>query len=108
MKSITSILLVSLLFIGCKKSELVVSQKIENDLAKSAYYPTKDIANEYNVSTFINDTIQEIAKDNLLAVLKVNLHDRVLVFQLGSMFWDDQHLPKENLMSLNPIRSNHH
>lgn len=70
MKSITSILLVSLLFIGCKKSELVVSQKIENELAKSAYYPTKDIANEYNVSTFINDTIQEIAKDNLLAVLK--------------------------------------
>lgn len=70
MKSITSILLLSLLLVGCKKSELVVSQKIENELAKSTYYPTKDVTNEYIVSTFINNTIQEIAKDNLLDVLK--------------------------------------
>lgn len=57
MKSITSILLVSLLFIGCKKDELLVNSKIENELTKSAYYPTKEMSKDYVVSTFINDTI---------------------------------------------------
>ena len=70
MKSIASIFLASLLFIGCKKEELLVSPKIENELAKSVYYPTKEISKEYSVSTFINDTIQKIAQDNLLEILK--------------------------------------
>lgn len=70
MKSITSILLVSLLFLGCKKDELLVNSKIENELTKSAYYPTKEMSKDYVVSTFINDTIQKIAQDNLSEILK--------------------------------------
>lgn len=70
MKKITLILFLTILFVGFKKAELVLTSKIENELAKSAYYPIKDKANEYHVSTFINDTIQKVAEDNLLAVLK--------------------------------------
>ncbi len=69
MKSTISIFLVVILFIGCKKEELELSSKIENELAKLAYYPSKERQNDYVVSTFINDSIQIIAKDNLLDVL---------------------------------------
>ena len=49
MKSTISIFLVVILFIGCKKEELELSSKIENELAKLAYYPSKDRQNDYVV-----------------------------------------------------------
>jgi cell division protein FtsI (penicillin-binding protein 3) len=60
----------SILLIGCKKEELKLSPEIENELAKSAYYPTKVKSSDYVVSTFIDTTIQRVAHDNILEILK--------------------------------------
>ena len=70
LKLLFSFSIISILLVGCNKTQLKISYKIENELAKSAYYLTKEMSKEYSTSTFINDTIQKIAKDNLLEILK--------------------------------------
>ena len=70
MKSILIILMLALLLISGKKLAVEISPKLENELCKSAYYPSKNKHTDYIVTTFIDSTIQKQANKSLLESLK--------------------------------------
>lgn len=70
MKSILIILMLALLLISGKKLALEISPKLENELCKSAYYPSKNRNTDYVVTTFIDSAIQKQANKSLLESLK--------------------------------------
>lgn len=59
-----------LLLISGKKLALEISPKLENELCKSVYYPSKNKQTDYVVTTFIDSTIQKQANKSLLESLK--------------------------------------
>ena len=62
--------MLALLLISGKKLALEISPKLENELCKSAYYPSKNRNTDYVVTTFIDSAIQKQANKSLLESLK--------------------------------------
>jgi cell division protein FtsI (penicillin-binding protein 3) len=68
MKKFSVIIIITIIFFSCKKSNLILSPTEEKNLCESAYL-NKSLKNDYTVTTFIDSTIQNLATNELLGVL---------------------------------------
>ena len=70
MKKFSVIVIITLSFFSCKKSNvLILSPTVEKELCESTYL-NKSLKNDYTVTTFIDTTIQNLATNELLNVLE--------------------------------------
>lgn len=87
MKRITLIIVFVLSFLSCSKSQLELTQKQEQEIASTVYeYYATSLNNEFDITTFLDLTIQEKSKEILMQSIQDNDADNgcVLVMETNT------------------------